>query len=118
MTDYRNTIKRMVRRLRWKVRQWWELRKAPWPVVDECHSLYVAGHTCEQCHPTHSHEWAAWPEAPRYICSGVGIPVRCVHCGGRKCDLKQCVLIRHHDGDHEDERGFSLTLAMEAGTYE
>lgn len=88
----------------------------PWPIVSECHypapSLVKQGHSCPQCDASHDHEWAAWHDAPQADpyghgttvtggSSGPGIPVRCVTCGGRKCDLGSCLLRRHHRGDHE-----------------
>lgn len=71
----------------------------PWPDVMECHwparTLVEQGHTCPQCDGSHDHEWVAGPPVPS------GTPVRCKHCGGRKCDLSSCLLRRHHRGDHE-----------------
>jgi hypothetical protein len=85
-------------------------RVAPWPVVNECHSQHVPGHTCPQCDGSHEHRWIAWHAAPEVV-SGIteagplyaapGVPVRCANCGTRNCDLSDCLLRRHHRGPHE-----------------
>ena len=87
---------------------------APWPIVGECHwpapSLVRQGHTCPQCDGSHEHEWVAWHDAPSNGAggsvtgksSGPGIPVRCRACGGRKCDVDNCRLRRHHREEHEE----------------
>jgi hypothetical protein len=80
----------------------------PWPVVDECHSTRPE-HRCAQCDGAHEHQWVAWHDAPHPSpgtsvvgrSSGPGIPVRCKTCGGRKCDVSDCMLRRHHGGPHE-----------------
>lgn len=82
---------------------------APWPIVAECHG-HRGGVTCPQCDGTHEHHWKAWKDAPTSGSgsavvggvSGPGVPVRCTSCGGRKCDIPNCRLRRHHLGeDHE-----------------
>jgi hypothetical protein len=68
-------------------------RCEPWPDVPECY-----GHqdldTCQQCDGSHTHQWV---EGARV---GMGIPVRCAVCGGRKCDFDECWERRHHRGPH------------------
>lgn len=91
-----------------KLRRWWDRVRAPWPIISECHSGYVAGHRCEQCHPTHRHKWKAWSKAPRWVKSGPGVPVRCRVCGGRKCDYSDCSLMRHTH-THDSVRAIPTT---------
>lgn len=84
---------------------------APWPIVDECHG-HKHGLGCAQCDGTHVHVWKAWKDAPHPEgapgvsvvggTSGSGVPVRCVTCGGRKCDTPACRLRRHHFGEDHD----------------
>jgi hypothetical protein len=108
------SLRAWYRRKTWLLRLWlrtrWDQLRAPWPIVGECHSRYVEGHYCEQCAPRHKHEWAAWPEAPSRVASGGGIPVRCVHCGGRKCDFDDCNELRH---DHTHQDGMALPIIVE-----
>lgn len=73
----------------------------PWPVVSECHG-HTDGQDCPQCDGSHEHRWKAWPDAPDVIKAGPGVPVRCITCGGRKCDMPACRLRRHHFGEDHD----------------
>lgn len=78
----------------------WDGSTAPWPEVFECHSKHVDGHECPQCAWEHEHVWVAWTK-PNAIGGGPGIPIRCIKCGGRKCDAADCALQRHthtHEG--------------------
>ena len=81
---------------RWKLRKWlretWKGLRAPWPIVNECHSWHRDGHSCPQCDGSHVHRWVAWDGLPG--------AVRCRRCGGRKCDMDECRLIRHHLTPH------------------
>lgn len=82
----------------------------PWPVVGECFERHEPGHSCPQHDGSHEHLFVAWREAPQTTPeggtsvvagrSGPGLPVRCRVCGGRKCDMPSCRLIRHHPDDH------------------
>lgn len=102
-------MKRWLRHKTWPLRRalrdWWTQVKAPWPIVGECFQTHVHGHACEQCEPTHVHVWAAWPKAPGRVAGGYGVPVRCVHCGARKCDFDNCDSRRH---DHVHVEGLAL----------
>ena len=91
------------RRLRWRLRRWWDRRRAPWPIVGECHGHLVSlaaaigepPPRCAQCREDHEHRWAAWEDAPAWVSSGPGVPVRCQECGARKCDRDGCDQRRH-----------------------
>lgn len=78
----------------------WAGAGAPWPVVAECYT-HADGTTCRQCDGSHEHQWKAWnPEHGHAIDTTTnGVPVRCVDCGARKCDMPACMLRRHHYGD-------------------
>lgn len=80
----------------------------PWPDVGECHltKQECRESSCMQHDPTHEHTW----QAGKPWRLGGMIPVRCVVCGGRKCDQPRCVRIRHHDEDHSDWLGYNGTV--------
>lgn len=83
----------------------WSLQREregqPWPEVPEC--FQPEGHICPQHNPRHEHAWQAGkPWRP-----GGSIPVRCIECGGRKCDMPRCIRIRHHREDHSDWLGYN-----------
>jgi hypothetical protein len=73
----------------------------PWPEVAEC--FEPDGHICPQHDPRHEHTW----QAGKPFRPGGMIPVRCVVCGGRKCDRSRCIRIRHHRQDHSDWLGYN-----------
>jgi hypothetical protein len=113
------TRKKLKPSLRWRL-FWKPLRrvqrfidrlKAPWPLVGECFSAHRADHACEQCHPTHVHKWKAWPNAPRWVTSGPGVPIRCARCGARKCDFDDCNE-RRHDHKHIAGAAFPVFYAQ------
>lgn len=98
-------------------RRSWTLHRArdgqPWPEVAECFRTEqdCRNARCEQHAPFHEHTWAAGkPFRP-----GGMIPVRCVVCGGRKCDRPRCVRIRHHREDHSDWLGYNGKVANVSG---
>lgn len=107
----RKWFRRKTWRLRVRVRRWWDLKRAPWPVVGECH-LHRDGSTCPQCDGSHEHEWVAWPQAPSWIASGGGVPVRCRVCGARKCDNANCTSRRHHRDPHIGYDGSILKVGV------
>lgn len=93
-------------RMRWffikhrrKLSRWWDVARAPWPVVGECY-LHRDGGDCPQCDGSHQHVWASWPGCPDWIATGPGVPVRCRTCGTRKCDDSNCIQRRHHREPH------------------
>lgn len=67
---------------------------ALWPDVPECYGLHRPGESCRQCDGAHEHRWVEG--APDVM----GVPVRCLVCGGRKCDVGECWERRHHRGPH------------------
>jgi hypothetical protein len=56
-------------------------------------------YTCDQCSGRHRHHWVScrWPND---VTVRIGIPVRCEHCGARKCDMAGCTERRHHQSPH------------------
>ena len=100
--------------LRCRLRDWNLQRKAPWPLVWECYGGWkevphrqsdgTFHATCRQCDGSHWHEWKPWGDAPSSFSPGV--PVRCVICGGRKCDVPECMGRRHHADPHGVGDGF------------
>lgn len=99
-------LKRTLWGFRYKLQRWWDTRRAPWPIVGECHKSHVEGHYCEQCAPRHGHEWAPWPNPPKWV-AYYGTPIRCIHCGARKCDMDGCNERRH---DHTHKDGMALPI--------
>lgn len=76
---------------------------APWPVLNECHSIRLGGHECPQCAWEHEHDWVAWTSDQTRLARGdTSVAIRCTKCGGRKCDRDSCGLQRHHEGDHSE----------------
>jgi hypothetical protein len=96
------SFKTTARRRRWQARRTWDRIRAPWPIVGECHRRFEPGHSCPQ-HDPHQHDWVAWLDAPAWVTSGPGTPVRCRLCGGRKCDMDPCTRLRHDGHGHAHE---------------
>ncbi len=103
----------MSRRLRWRLRRWWDRRRAPWPIVNECRGhlvslnatfeeIFSGRYKCPQCAGKHEHDWRSWPKAPVWVTAGSGVPVRCRICGARKCDLDGCQERRHNGHRHAE----------------
>lgn len=103
-------MNRTLFRLRVRLARRWDRLRAPWPIVGECHSDHIAEHVCEQCQPTHAHEWRAWSKAPRWVAGGPGVPIRCRRCGARKCDAPLC-----HRRRHDHTHGMSTRPASNGG---
>lgn len=74
----------------------------PWPDVNECHGHLDRWASCKQCNGQHDHVWVAL-----VIHGGVmaAVAVRCEVCGGRKCDVVDCIERRHHQGPHMNPQG-------------
>lgn len=93
----------------WPVQVTYKPSDLPWPDVMECHGWNPNSRTamelhpdplCPQCDDQHEHDWVA---GPRRLSYGHGRPVRCRHCGARKCDTPRCTLRRHHEMPHSFE---------------
>lgn len=68
----------------------------PWPDVPECYGFHPGDQVaCPQCDGSHDHAWVQGEDPGRKT-----IPVRCRHCGARKCDRPACVSRRHHADHH------------------
>lgn len=102
-----------IRRLRANLSRRWDRFRAPWPIVGECHGHLIRltdtpwltpedRVKCLQCDGGHAHEWKPWPDAPRWVTSSNGTPIRCRKCGARKCDHGECSQ-RRHGHTHWDE---------------
>lgn len=71
------------------------------PLVDAewiNHADETVAYTCSQCSGMHRHHWVSC--RPQHSHGRAGVPVRCEHCGGRKCDMPGCTERRHHLSPH------------------